>query len=191
MSGFKHKICFSFFYIYNVKHLKRFNENITSDNRTERFQSMMDLVKAFEKGKITPPTEDVPISHVYKGIVIKTVNKIDTTGLGGRLGSPDTELSGVEVYNDIAEDWFRRTLDVEDKNYQTNWIYIALNNFSGQFNLCFYQSEAGVKQRVSANYGVDFHDHLILDYNDVNHAELENLLSQFGIEVDEMWGIPR
>lgn len=174
-----------------MKHLKRFNENITSDNRTERFQSMMDLVKAFEKGKITPPTEDVPISHVYKGIVIKTVNKIDTTGLGGRLGSPDTELSGVEVYNDIQEDWFRRTLDVEDKNYQTNWIYIALNNFSGQFNLCFYESEAGVKQRVSSVYGVDFHDHLILDYNDVNHAELENLLNQFGVEVDEMWGIPR
>ncbi len=174
-----------------MKHLKRFNENITSDNRTERFESMMDLVKAFEKGKITPPTEDVPISHVYKGIVIKTVNKIDTTGLGGRLGSPDTELSGVEVYNDIAEDWFRRTLDVESKNYQTNWIYIGQNFRSGQFSLCFYESESGVKQRVSANYGVDFHDHLILNYNDVNHAELENLLSQFGVEVDEMWGIPR
>ena len=174
-----------------MRHLKRFNENITSDNRTERFQSMMDLVKAFEKGKITPPTEDVPISHVYKGIVIKTVNKIDTTGLGGRPGSPDTELSDVEVYNDIAEDWFRRTLDVQDKNYQTNWIYIAILNFGSKFNLCFYESEAGVKQRVSANYGVDFHDHLILNYNDVNHAELENLLSEFGIEVDEMWGIPR
>lgn len=179
-----------------MKHLKRFNENITSDNRSERFQSMLDLVKAFEKGKITPPTEDVPISHVYKGIVIKTVNKIDTTGLGGRIGSPDTELPGVEVYNDIPEDWFRIKPDVESKNYQTNWIYIcfsrkALNDFSGQFNLCFYQSEAGVKQRVSANFNVDFHDHLILDYNDVNHAEIENLLSQFGIEVDEMWGIPR
>ena len=174
-----------------MKHLKRFNENITSDNRTERFESMMDLVKAFEKGKITPPTEDVPISHVYKGIVIKTVNKVDTTGLGGRLGSPDTELSGVEVHTDIAEDWFRRKPDVESKNYQTNWIYIGQNFRSGQFSLCFYESESGVKQRVSANHGVDFHDHLILDYNDVNHAEIENLLSQFGIEVDEMWGIPR
>lgn len=181
-----------------MKHLKRFNENITSDNRGERFQSMMDLVKAIEKGKITPPTEDVSISHVYKGIVIKTVNKIDTTGLGGRLGSADTELSGVEVYTDIQEDWFRRTPDVENKNYQTNWIYLdhylwnSISGFvPGQFNLCFYQSEAGVKQRVSANFNVDFHDHLILDYNDVNHAELENLLSQFGIEVDEMWGIPR
>jgi len=27
-------------------------------------------------------------------------------------------------------------------------------------------------------------------FNDVNHAELENLLFKFGIEVDEMWGIP-
>ncbi len=87
-----------------MKHLKRFNENITSDNRTERFQSMMDIVKAFGNGKITPPTEDVPISQVYKGIVIKTVNKIDTTGLGGRIGSPDTELSGIEVHTDIQEE---------------------------------------------------------------------------------------
>jgi hypothetical protein len=169
-----------------MKHLKRFNENITSDNRGERFQSMLDLVKAFQNVKITPPTEEVPISHVYKGIVIKTVNKIDTTGLGGRPESRETELSNVEVYTDGVS-----LSSPGNKNYQTNWIYIALNNFSGQFNLCFYQSEAGVKQRVSSVYGVDFHDHLILNYNDVNHAELENLLSEFGIEVDEMWGIPR
>ena len=174
-----------------MKHLKRFNENITSDNRTERFESMMDLVKAFDKGKITPPTEDVPISQVYKGIVIKTVNKIDTNGLGGNPGRTDTELPGVEVYPDIPEAWLRRSPDSEKKNFQTNWIYIGLSNFSGQFHLCFYQSEAGVKQRVSANFNVDFHDHLILNYNDVNHAELENLLSEFGVEVDEMWGIPR
>ena len=174
-----------------MKHLKRFNENITSDNRAERFQSMMDLIKAFDGGKITQPTEDVPISQVYKGIVIKTVNKVDTTGLGGRLGSPDTELTGVEVYCDIQEDWFRRTPDVENKNFQTNWIYIGQNFRSGHFNLCFYQSEAGVEQRVSANFNVDFHDHLILDYNDINLPELEEILSKFGIEVDEMWGIPR
>lgn len=152
---------------------------------------MMDLVKAFQNGKITPPTEDVPILQVYKGIVIKTVNKVDTTGLGGRIGSSDTELPGVEVYTDIPEDWFRRKPDVENKNFQTNWIYIGLSNFSGQPNLCFYQSEAGVKQRVSANFNVDFHDHLILDYNDINLPELEEILSKFGIEVDEMWGIPR
>ena len=174
-----------------MKHLKRFNENITSDNRAERFQSMLDIVKAIEKGKITPPTEDVPISDVYKGIVVKTVNKIDTTGLGGKIGSADTELPRVEVHCDIEEDWFRRKPDPEGKNFQTNWIYIGLSNFSGQFHLCFYQSEAGVKQRVSADFNVDFHDHLMLNYNDVNHAELENLLSEFGVEVDEMWGIPR
>ena len=167
-----------------MKHLKRFNENITSDNKSERFQSMLDLVKGIETLKITPPTENVSISDVYKGIVVKTVNKIDTTGLGGRLGSPDTELSGIEVYTDFPE----------NKNYQTNWIYIELarsrtNTFAA---ICFYQSESGVKQRVRSNFGgLDFNDHLILNYNDVNHAELENLLSEFGIEVDEMWGITR
>jgi len=167
-----------------MKHLKRFNENITSDNRTERFQSMLDLVKGIETLKITPPTEEVSISDVYKGIVVKTVNKIDTTGLGGRLGSPDTELSGIEVHTDFPE----------NKNFQTNWIYIELarsrtNTFAA---VCFYQSETGVKQRVRSNFGgLDFHDHLILNYNDVNHAELENLLSEFGVEVDEMWGITR
>ena len=178
-----------------MKHLKRFNENITSDNRSERFQSMIDILKALQSGKITPPTEEVPINQVYKGIVIRTVNKIDTTGLGGKMGSPATDIPGVEVYTDIPEDWFRRKPDPERKNYQTNWIYLAqVHHYSvipGDFRLCFYESEAGVKQRVSAEFRVDFHDHLILNYNDVNHAELENLLSEFGIEVDEMWGIPR
>ena len=61
-----------------MKHLKKFNENITSDNRGERYQSMMDLVKAFDKSIITPPTEQIPISQVYKGIIIKTVNKVNT-----------------------------------------------------------------------------------------------------------------
>ena len=147
-----------------MKHLKRFNENMTSDSRSERFQSMMDLVKAFEKGKITPPTEDVPISHVYKGIVIKTVNKIDTNGLGGNPGSPDTELSGIEVYTDFPE----------NKNYQTNWIYIELARSRTETfaAVCFYPNESEVKQRVKSNFGaIDFNDHLIIDYNDVNHAE--------------------
>lgn len=174
-----------------MKHLKRFNESITSNNRGERFQSMMDLQKAFQNGKITPPTEEVPIQHVYKAIVIKTVNKIDTTGLGGTIGTSATELPGVEVYCDIQEDWFRRTPNIENKNFQTNWIYIGLSNFSGQPNLCFYQSEAGVKQRVSSSFNVDFNDHLIINYNDINLPELEEILSKFGIEVDEMWGIPR
>ena len=89
-----------------MKHLKRFNENITSDNRSERFQSMIDILKALQSGKITPPTEEVPIKQVYKGIVIKTVNKVDTTGLGGRMGSPATDIPGVEVYTDIPENWW-------------------------------------------------------------------------------------
>ena len=103
-----------------MKHLKRFNENITSDNRAERYQSMLDFVKAFDKSIITPPTEKIPISHVYKGIVIKTVNKVDTTGLGGKIGSSDTELPRVEVHCDIQEDWFNRKTDPEVKNFQTN-----------------------------------------------------------------------
>ena len=167
-----------------MKHLKRFNENITSDNRSERFQSMLDLVKGIKTLKITPPTEEVSISDVYKGIVVKTANKIDTTGLGGRPGSPDTELSGIEVYTDFPE----------NKNYQTNWIYIELARSRTETfaAVCFYPNESEVKQRVKSNFGaIDFNDHLIIDYNDVNHAELENLLSEFGVEVDEMWGIPR
>ena len=169
-----------------MKYLKRFNENITSDNESERFQSMMDLVNTFQNEKITPATEKIPINQVYKGIVIKTVNKVDTTGLNGK------HLPGVEVYTDIPKD---RSPNIENRNYQTNWIYIGqVHHYSvlpGYFNLCFYESEAAVKQRVFSNFNVDFHDHLILNYNDVNHAELENLLSEFGIEVDEMWGIPR
>lgn len=178
-----------------MKHLKRFNENITSDNRGERFQSMLDLVASITTLKITPPTEEVSISDVYKGIVVKTVNKIDTTGLGGRPGSPDTELPDIEVYTETTEDYVSGgNPDKEKKNYQTNWIYIGqkYTKFDGQFNLCFYPNESEVKQRVKSNFGgIDFNDHLIIDYNDVNHAEIENLLSRFGVEVDEMWGIPR
>jgi hypothetical protein len=31
---------------------------------------------------------------------------------------------------------------------------------------------------------------LIIGYNDVNHAEIDNILSEYGIVADEIWGVP-
>ncbi len=38
--------------------------------------------------------------------------------------------------------------------------------------------------------GVPLKSHLIIGYNDVNHAEIDNILSEYGIVADEIWGVP-
>ena len=37
---------------------------------------------------------------------------------------------------------------------------------------------------------INWRNNSLIGYNDINHAEIENILSDYGIAVDEMWGVP-
>lgn len=161
-----------------MKHLKRFNESAFGydEKLDNEWQSKTQLAKIREfEEKInntlfTPKTEQLPLKSLYKSIVIKTQEPISTEFLTSYAAGAS-------------------------KVFDTNWILLEFR--FGKFGIAFYPNENAIKDCLSSygdlladGYIGDFRDHLMLDYNDINHAEIENILSEYGVVVDEMWGIP-
>lgn len=145
-----------------MKHLKRFNKGLIKESNANQY---LELLKELQNSKITPPLDTVPIWNVYKAIIIKSRDLIDTTGLH----------HVVEVEGGL--------------NYKTNWMYITLSQWVSK-SISFYPSEELLSHRVDTVFEVDFHDYPIIGYNDINFPQIENILNKWGIDVDDMWGIP-
>lgn len=153
-----------------MKHLKGFNESAFGydeklDNEWQR-KTQLAKVRELEQGinnaLFTPKTEQLPLKSLYKAIVIKTHDTISTEFLTNYAGG-------------------------FPKVYNTNWILLEFK--SGKFGISFYPGENYIKDWSDRN-GFNYEDHLIIGYNDINHAEIENILSDYGVVVDEIWGIP-
>jgi hypothetical protein len=144
-----------------MKHLKKFNESaFEEDNALEKIRELEDIIN---NSDFTPKTEQVPLKSLYKVIVIKTQEPIST-----------------ELFKSHAAG--------RQKVYDTNWILLQFR--FGKFGISFYPDENAINSWLKSGYTGDFRDYLMLDYNDINHAEIENILSDYGVVVDEMWGIP-
>ena len=78
---------------------------------------------------------------------------------------------------------------INTKNITTHWVLLEYR--SGSFGVSFYPDENAINSwlRLCARIE-DFRDYLIIGYNDVNHAEIDNILSEYGIVADEIWGVP-
>ena len=144
-----------------MKHLKRFNEGAFEAD--EKFTSL-DKIREFDhelnNTLFTPKAEQVPLRALYKVIVVRTQEPISTEPF-------QSHAAGVP------------------KIYDTNWILLSFR--FGKFGISFYPDENTINNWLNLT---DFRDYLILDYNDINHAEIENILLKYGVVVDEMWGIP-
>jgi hypothetical protein len=154
-----------------MKHLKEYKLFESNDLDIEKIRSLIDVINNSE---FTPKTEMVSLLSLYKCVVIKTI----------------TPLQSVPIFS-----------YGKSKNYKTNWISIKSLSFSsGKFTVSFYPDESTAVEELSRAYrpigmlggaGVrDFRDNLLIDYNDVNYAEIENILLEYDIDVDEMWCIP-
>ena len=144
-----------------MKHLKKFNESaFEEDNALEKIRELEDIIN---NSDFTPKTEQVPLKSLYKVIVIKTQEPIST-----------------ELFKSHAAG--------RQKVYDTNWILLSFK--FGKFGISFYPDENAIRDWLSRGYYSNFEDNLIIGYNDINHAEIENILSEYGVVVDEMWGIP-
>jgi hypothetical protein len=147
-----------------MKHLKRFNE--AAFEAGEKYSSL-GKIREFEhelnNTLFTPKAEQVSLRTLYKVIVIRTQEPISTEPF-------QSHAAGVT------------------KIYDTNWI-LLFNRFA-KFGISFYPDENAINNWLKSGYFNDFRDYLMLDYNDINHAEIENILLKYGVVVDEMWGIP-
>jgi hypothetical protein len=154
-----------------MKHLKSFNESAFGydeklDNEWQKktqLAKVRELEQEINSSLFTPKTEQLPLKSLYKVIVIKTQDPINTEFL-------TSHAAGVP------------------KVYNTNWIVLDFK--FGNFGISFYPNENSIKEWLRNGYYSNFEDHVIVGYNDINHAEIENILSEYGVVVDEMWGIP-
>jgi hypothetical protein len=145
-----------------MKHLKKFNES-----SFDGVEKIRELEHELNNALFTPKNEQVPLKSLYKIIVIKTKDPINTElfqshAMNGKAGLP--------------------------KIYDTNWILLSFR--FDKFGINFYPDENAIDSWLKSGYLGDFREYLMLDYNDINHAEIENILSEYGVVVDEMWGIP-
>ena len=148
-----------------MKYLKKFNESKTVIEIDR--DSINNLENSINNELFTPVKEEVPLKSIYKVIVVKTQEPINTKNV-------TTHASG------------------KVKIYDTNWVLLVYR--SGGFGVSFYPDENAINSWLRSGYlGArieDFRDYLIIGYNDVNHAEIDNILSEYGIVADEIWGVP-
>ena len=140
--------------------IRKFNENF------ER-KDVSNIINDIDNYEFTPPKDSVPLKSIYKSIIIRTNDYIDSITLFA-----NADING-------------------NKSYKTNWITIDLFEMTGNWLFSFYPDENSVYTYIRRKYRLDFRDHTIIGYNDINHAEMESILSGYDIYVDEMWGIPR
>lgn len=144
-----------------MKHLRKFNEELS----TEEANSME---KYFQKAKVSPVTEKLPINRVYSVLFIQlsdTIEHPDYPGEGGKYMMIDLNYSS---YISVHE-----TLDYAVEN--------LTSDESGSYD--FSDSWEVFKGQNSDRFVS------ILDYNDTNFQEIENILLEYNINVENMWGL--
>jgi len=144
-----------------MKHLKKFNEELS----TEESNSME---KSFQKAKVSPVTEKLPINRVYSVLFIQLSDTIQgeiTSDEGGKYMMIDLNYSS---YISVHE-----TLDYAVENLTSDES--SSYDFSDSWEVFKGQNS---DRLVS-----------ILDYNDINFQEIENILLDYNINVENMWGL--
>jgi hypothetical protein len=148
----------------DMKHLRKFNEELSTDEANS-------MEKSFQKAKVSPVTEKLPINRVYSVLFIQlsdTIEHPDYPGNfdeGGKYMMIDLNYSS---YISVHE-----TLDYAVEN--------LTSDESGSYD--FSDSWEVFKGQNSDRFVS------ILDYNDTNFQEIENILLDYNINVENIWGL--
>ena len=145
----------------DMKHLRKFNEELSTDEANS-------IEKSFQKAKVSPVTEKLPINRVYSVLFIQLSDTIQgeiTSDEGGKYMMIDLNYSS---YISVHE-----TLDYAVEN--------LTSDESGSYD--FSDSWEVFKGQNSDRFVS------ILDYNDTNFQEIENILLDYNINVENIWGL--
>lgn len=144
-----------------MKHLRKFNEELSTEEANS-------IEKSFQKAKVSPVTEKLPINRVYSVLFIQLSDTIQgeiTSDEGGKYMMIDLNYSS---YISVHE-----TLDYAVEN--------LTSDESGSYD--FSDSWEVFKGQNSDRFVS------ILDYNDTNFQEIENILLDYNINVENIWGL--
>ena len=146
-----------------MKHLRKFNEELSTEEANS-------IEKSFQKAKVSPVTEKLPINRVYSVLFIQLSDTIQgeiTSDEGGKYMMIDLNYSS---YISVHE-----TLDYAVEN--------LTSDESGSYD--FSDSWEVFKGQNSDRF-VN-----VLEYNDINFQQIENILLDYNINVENIWGLIR
>jgi hypothetical protein len=158
-----------------MKHLKKFNEELS----TEESNSME---KSFQKAKVSPVTEKLPINRVYSVLFIQLSDTINALFLpcSRRIEHPDYP-------GNFAEGGKYMMIDLNYSSYisiHETLDYAVENLTSDESSSYDFSDSWEVFKDQNSDRLVS-----ILDYNDINFQEIENILLDYNINVENMWGL--
>jgi hypothetical protein len=125
------------------------------------------LENAFIKAKISPQTNKVSIDSIYYVLFIQVDGYVENVDGKGRYMMIDLERGSYTSVHEILDDAVENLTSDEDWSYSytDNWEVFKAQNSDRFVN--------------------------VLEYNDTNFQEIENILLDYGIQVENIWGLIR
>ena len=125
------------------------------------------LEKIFLKAKISPQVDKVNIKSIYNVLFIQVDDYVENVDGKGKYMMIDLERGSYTSVHEILDDAVEVLTSDEDWSYSytDNWEVFKAQNSDRFVN--------------------------VLEYNDVNFQEIENILLDYNINVENMWGLIR
>ncbi len=125
------------------------------------------LEKTFIKAKISPQVDKVNIKSIYNVLFIQVDDYVDNVDGRGKYMMIDLERGSYTSVHEILDDAVEVLTSDEDWSYSytDNWEVFKSQNSDRFVN--------------------------VLEYNDANFQEIENILLDYNINVENMWGLIR
>ncbi len=124
------------------------------------------LDKTFIKAKISPQVDKVNIKSIYTVLFIQVDDYVENVDGRGKYMMIDLERGSYTSIHETLDDAVEVLTSDEESRYD---YYDSWEVFKGQ-NSAFVN---------------------ILEYNDANFQEIENILLDYNINVENMWGLIR
>ena len=142
----------------------RYLRKFNEELSTEEVNS---IEKSFQRAEISPVTEKLPINRVYGVLFIEFSDPIELDPEGGKYMIIDLNYSSYMSVHQTLDEAVETLTSDEDGvyDYCDSWEVFQAQNSNKMVN--------------------------ILEYNDINFAEIDNLFTDYNMTIDNMWGLLR
>ena len=125
------------------------------------------LEKTFIKAKISPQVDKVNIKSIYTVLFIQVDDYVENVDGRGKYMMIDLERGSYTSVHESLDDAVENLTSDDESNYDFSDSW---DQFKSQHN----------DRLVS-----------VLDYNDINFQQIENILLDYNIQIDNIWGLIR
>jgi hypothetical protein len=125
------------------------------------------LERAFIKAKISPQTNKVSIDSIYSVLFIQVDGYVENVDGKGRYMMIDLERGSYTSVHESLDDAVENLTSDDEGDYDHSYSW---DQFKSQHN----------DRLVS-----------VLEYNDINFQQIENILLDYNIQVENIWGLIR